>query len=149
MSDLVMVALISASFPAVVAVFAAIASIFGPGWRERQQRRADLEKAASDLRFERANDFVDSLTHLAANMSWDTVTMATTARNRFIATLRAGEGAVVDFSREMLAAVRATPGTGGNDRLEAVNDGAELLFGWLRGDVSGRELQESSVFAKS
>ena len=130
MSDVVTVALISASFPAVVAVVAAVASIFGPTWRDASQRRAESEAAREDLRYQRALDFIDALTE-ASGYTLDSGHGRASQRawTKFVATLRKGEGAAEVFTREMRSADLAT-----------IDKTSGTLFAWLRGEIPTNEL---------
>jgi len=131
MNEVLLVALFSSAGAALVAVAGAAASIFGPAWREKAQRDSEREYAASNERYARALDLVEALGQLTVVNKYADIRHAQDARNRFVATLRAGEGAVGGYTARLLANVENQKREG----LLTLNAASDLLFGWLRGDV--------------
>lgn len=138
MTDVVRVALISSSFPAAVAVIAAIASVFGPAWHDRVQRRAQAKRGLEELRYKCAGDYVDLLTETAGCTTESPQGRAAQrARMKFVATLRAGEGPLEDFTDKMRSA-----------NLDLLNAAGDQLFGWLRGDIDIKEMTWAKLEAQ-
>ena len=131
MNDVQSVALLSSAGAALVALAGAAASIYGPAWREREQRRQERLDASEAARYERALEFIDALTRLTSRGEFSDLQETHVKLSRFVATLRPGEGAVGLFARTLPAAVNGRTGYG----LDQVADAADKIFGWLRGDV--------------
>lgn len=139
MSDVVLVSLFSVAGTVLVASAGAIATIFGPAWRERVLRREERLAASDDLRYARALAYVEALAKLGSREFWHQTLEFHATRNAFVAVLRAGEGDVEAMTTRWAAAIMAT-----NDKkrhLEIVNDASNQIFGWLRGDVDSRDFR--------
>lgn len=132
MNDVVLAALFSSAGAALVAVAGAVASIFGPAWRESAQRRNARLDRVEDDRYARAIEFVEALITMSGREGNSHVLTAQAARMRFLATLRPGEGAIEEFTRNMFEGALA--GRGGRTAVADVAEGGEALFSWLRGD---------------
>jgi hypothetical protein len=140
MNDVVLAALFSTAGAAIVAVAGAIATIFGPAWRERAQRRDDRNAATAAARYDGVLEFVEALGRATAiNPTWEKRRMAHVAWSRFVATLRPGEGYASEFSRLLL---HLSLGKGMNGQ-KFVDTSADLLFGWLRGDRRLGDLEDA------
>lgn len=133
MSDVVSIALVSAGGPAIVAIIAALTSIFGPGWLERKQHKVASDKASDDLRYERALAFISAVYD---NVGYDMGTfegaVAVKARAAFMATLRPGEGPVEPFTAGMYRMTHSE-----------VSMASDVIFRWLRGEITPRALQST------
>jgi hypothetical protein len=138
MSDVILAALFSSAGAALVAIAGAVASIFGPAWRERDARRDELSRASDDLRYSRATDFVEEFAAYTSAQLWaDTVRLHRT-RNRFVATLRSGEGAAAEYLSRQID--RAKQEAKGPSRMDVVNQTSDDLFSWLRGELAVEDL---------
>lgn len=131
MDDVVWIALISAAGPALVAVVAAIASVFGPAFQARVDRKLNQRRSEIDRRYERALGFIEALAKLPEATTESDVQEAHAARNRFIACLRAGEEPLEQFTAELLEVLARE---GGPIARDIVNDAANQIFARLRGD---------------
>ena len=139
MSDVVLVSLFSVAGTVLVATAGAVATIFGPAWRERVLRREDRLAASDDLRYARALEYIEALAKLGTRELWHQHLEFHAARNAFVAVLRAGEGDVEAFTTRWADAVVAS-----NDKKQQVkiaNDASNQLFGWLRGDLDSRSFR--------
>lgn len=141
MADIVLIALVSALGPVLVGVAAALAQIYGPSFRDAKVRRLEREQAEVDVRYERAGEFVGALTDYATAERWADTEGAFRARNRFVATLRSGEWEIEVFTAKALREVRVQD-LDHIARLQRVNDIADRLFGYLRGDVPLERMED-------
>ena len=131
MNDVLLVALFSSSGAALVAIASALATIYGPAWREREQRKQDRIESSDAARYERALEFFESLTRLTVASTYADTRDSHVKWSRFVATLRHGEGAVGSYAKTLLATTHGTKAAG----LEDITVAADKIFGWLRGDV--------------
>jgi hypothetical protein len=136
MSDLILIALISAGAPALVSVAGAVASIFGPAWQSARARRADEERAMREERYTRAREFIEALGKTGMLNYMKEVVEVHAARDRFVAVLRAGEGGIAEFASE----ARRRAWAAADDRAEVVSRVADSLYGYLRGDLKAEQL---------
>jgi len=140
LSETATVAIVGGAVTAFVAAVTALSSIFGPTWLASRNRKAELVQRSFDLRFERAQSFVDALGQMGARTdpsqkAFQPVRDAHIARNRFVAVLRAGEGDVAKFTGQAVNWVHEIPAERATERLGRVGAVSDALFGWLRGDV--------------
>ena len=139
MDDVLQAALFSSTGAALVAIAGAGATIFGPAWRERKQRSQERIDASDAARYERALDFIESLTKLTVASNYADTRNAHVHWSRFVATLRPGEGPVGAYAKDLLKTVHGTQRAG----LDDVTVAADKIFGWLRGDVLASEFEKS------
>ena|GEM_PF-4156803 len=118
--------------------------MFGPAWAERRRAQAELEREASDLRYQRALDFIDALVTFIAHGNGVSRRALYLARVRFVATLRPGEGRVEYFTSELLGLI-LKPRDSEEDALKVVSSVADYLFSWLRGDMPIEKLSARSA----
>ena len=131
MNDVLLVALFSSAGAALVAIASAAATIYGPAWREREQRKQDRIDSSDSARYERALEFIDALTRLTSTGEFSELQETHVKLSRFVATLRPGEDAVGAFARKLPSAVAGRNRYG----LDKVAEAADKIFGWLRGEV--------------
>lgn len=132
MNDVVWVALFSAAGAAAVAIASAAATIFGPAWRERVQRKDDRIAATESARFDRALEFAEALHGLASLGTATAMERAGVARQRFISTLRPGERAAEYYCTQLITYAS----TQGQAAIEdgRLGESIDKLFRWLRGE---------------
>lgn len=140
MNDVVLAALFSSAGAAVVGAAGAVATIFGPAWRERAQRREENLRAEADLRYGRALEFVEALAETGLHQYWNDTVGLHKARMRFVSTLRAGEGPVEQYSADAIEWTKA--GGTAPRQVKRANDVGDVIFGWLRGDISVSRVAE-------
>lgn len=143
-SEVALVAIVGASATVLVGLAAALAQVFGPAWRDSRMRRIDLEATRDDERFARAEQLLQSIAETKVSITGSALPFMN-ARARFVSTLRKGEGAVARY-----VAVESVYVAG---RQREFFDGAqttfaENLFGYLRGDVELRILEELTAKRK-
>lgn len=141
MNDVVLAALFSSAGAALVAVAGAIASIFGPAWREAAQRRHEVEAAREDARYDRALSFVEKLLSQPSASYWHDTVELYAARSRFVATLRPGDAAVETYTSKMVDLARSSD-LAAPKRVEQLSVAIDRLFEWLRGDVNESALRD-------
>ncbi len=140
MNDVVLAALFSSAGAAVVGAASAVATIFGPAWRERAQRREESDSAATDLRYGRALDFVEALAGTGLHQYWHDTVELNRARARFVSTLRHGEGAVEKYTAAAIGWTKA--GGAATEQAKRANQVGDVIFGWLRGDITTDEIED-------
>jgi hypothetical protein len=131
---------------AVTVIVAALTSVLAPSWLARWNRKAELAQRVIDLRYERAQQFIDALGQMGARLdpaqkAFQPVRDAYIARNRFVAVLRAGEGDVAKFTAQAVNWVHEIPAEQASKRLARVGAVSDALFGWLRGDCLAVDLR--------
>ena len=136
MTDVFWVAVITALGTLLGTAVGSLASIFGPAWHERKRREADAARSLEDLRYQRAQLFIDGLSRQYAASSRGTSADIEALRIAFVATLRPGENVADEFTRDLVDRVYANP----KDSIDIANHGGSRLLGWLRGDLTSAEL---------
>ena len=106
-----------------------------------------MERAATERRFDRAGEFLESLGPLAPNYDSRSSkkVAARAARTRFVSTLRQGENSVADFTRGLLRALEKDSEPS-EFRAEYLEEGSDLLMKFLRGEMKEDELTPFVVY---
>lgn len=144
MSEVVAVALITGAGTAIVAIGSVITQVWGPVWREGRARAAERADREVGRRYAAALKFVEAVAQAASPGAgprdrW----AATTARAEFISTLRPGEEGAERFTRRVLDVV-LSPAVK-VDKARLLDEHVDLLFRWVRGEVTVDDLPDIPV----
>lgn len=135
MTEVVLVALITAASTLLASYLAYLGSFR----REEHARKSARDDALAVRRFERAEEFVDAVAQAAQDPAAEPKRWAVSvARAGFLSTLRPGEERAGWLTNRIVAVVldSATP-----NRRGLLDDHVDILFRWLRGEVSVSELE--------